>query len=284
MAALACAAVIAAAAIAQRPAEKTQAAAVCSRAAASQAIDALHMTVRGRAQGPSYVHAVLCGAFAGRGSSAMAATTGAPPGGNDCLGPLNGWFVFRNVTGGWQILPGGAHLPAPLSRPLTRSGNDLTEQDEIHGNPLIHCDIAGLQERTWHWNGSRLVASGYQFVMPTGIVDNFNWFSPDRQIWCSVDHITKFRINDISCATKDIQHGAMLKHTGALRICDHPPGDSCTQNWGGRGTPLLQPSQHLNINGFHCASQTSAMSCTVATGPARGKGFRLTSAGQVAKL
>jgi HB1, ASXL, restriction endonuclease HTH domain len=90
--------------------------------------------------------------------------------------------------------------------------------------------------------------------------------------------------NAIDCATKDIQHGATLKHTGAVRLCNHPTGggrvgSSCTQNWGDKNTPVQQPSQPLNVNGFHSTSETSAITCVVASGAARGKGFRLTSGG-----
>jgi hypothetical protein len=252
-----------------------QTAAPCTRAAATAAIDPL--------QSYPYVYTILCGSFSGPGSHAMAAVTGAPPGGNDCLGKLNGWFVFREVGGAWKPVPGGVHYPAPVVW-LRRSGDDLLEREMIHNPNGPHCQIDGFRDRSFHWNGSRLAAGNWQAVLPTGTVQNYNFFSPDRKVWCTMSKYGS-SINDVSCASKDNKHGAELRHSGFLRLCNATaPTDICTQNWGGTDTPTLSAGQQLNVNDFRCAIEASAVTCAIASGPKRGLGFRVGSSGAATEL
>lgn len=266
--------VAAVAAAAHRSTTSELQAAPCTRAAARVAIDPL--------QRQPYVYTVLCGSFAGPGSNAMAAVTGQPPGGNNCLGYLNGWFVFRDVGGTWKPVPGGVHYPAPVVW-LRRSGNNLLERELIHKLSEPHCQIDGFQDRSFRWNGSRLAASSWQAVLPTGTVENYDFLSPDHKVWCTLSKYGS-STNQVDCASKDNKHGAELRHSGFLRICSVPPMDVCTQNWGGTETPTLTAGQQLNVNDFHCAIEASAVSCAIASGTNQGKGFKVVSSGPATKL
>jgi len=124
----------------------------CSKAEAIEAVKRLGL----RDTSPTYpVYKVLCGAFAGAGSRVMVASI--PGQGN--VGMLY-WAVFRWSGGGWQFL-----MTQRQAALLTAAGADIRETVSIYRPGDAHCcPSGGTKARTWHWGGSRFVASAWKQV------------------------------------------------------------------------------------------------------------------------
>jgi hypothetical protein len=69
---------------------------------------------------------VLCGAFLGPGSHAMAVTFN-----NGTCIPDTGWAVFRDNGGAWQLLDPPGHV-SDVILPLTAAGDDIREEYAVY--------------------------------------------------------------------------------------------------------------------------------------------------------
>ena len=129
------------------------------------------------------VAGVLCGAFLGPGSQAMVVslTTGI------CL-PFVGWELYVRKASGWQHVPlpphGGlsGHAPKVV-------GNDIQETLDVRRPGDTLCNpTGGTKTRTWHWNGSRLVAGSWKQVTPGSpsgpVMTNGYFKTPSGNIVC----------------------------------------------------------------------------------------------------
>jgi len=99
------------------------------------------------------VSQVLCGAFAGKGSRAMAVTLAIP-----ACGRTGGWVVFRWNGRAWRVLlkrTGGADLAAV--------GTTIRETMFVFKSGDKHCSpTGGTRSRVWHWTGRRLLAGPWK--------------------------------------------------------------------------------------------------------------------------
>ena len=105
---------------------------------------------------PRPVGQVICGAFAGPGSRGMAASAAD----GVCL-PYAGWGAFRYLNGSWRLIPGGRH-DVLLTLGIAKSGNDIVEKLPVRRRGETNCTASGVRTRSWHWNGSRLVAGPWR--------------------------------------------------------------------------------------------------------------------------
>ena len=152
----------------------------CSRAAASQVGKPYFWDAK-------YTFGqLLCGPFAGPGSDAMAIGFTAPT----CW-PLQGWAVFQFVDGGWKLvlLRRGVFI-----HPLVAVGGDIRETEPVRraGDPRC-IPSGGKRARTWHWDGTALVAGAWKQVgrappppppPPSGLPGVAHFKSPSGNIVC----------------------------------------------------------------------------------------------------
>ena len=119
----------------------------CSKATARQLVD--HHHLNGFLL-PNPVHQLLCGAFTGRGSTAMAVTIGAPT----CWG-VQRWAVFDFTRGKWRLV---LDEVAFIFR-LDAIGTDIRETAPVFRKGDPRCaPSGGKHARIWHWNGTRFTA------------------------------------------------------------------------------------------------------------------------------
>jgi hypothetical protein len=102
---------------------------------------------------------VLCGAFTGPGSEAMAVTFVFP-----VCWPIQRWVVFRRDGDAWnEVLDRASYLVPPLKA----VGSDLREAAAVHRRGDPRCiPSGGTRARTWHWNGTKLAAGAWKQVKP----------------------------------------------------------------------------------------------------------------------
>jgi hypothetical protein len=248
----------------------TTASGQCSRTTALQVMTRYHLVAEPTSRRP--IGQVLCGAFAGPGSRAMAASSTEPT----CL-PFAGWGVFRYSSGGWRLIPGGRH-PNILNLGIARSGNNIVEKATIRYPGETICLASGVRARVWHWNGSRLVA-GPWMVISTGpkTVQLDNFLSPDRKVWCTIfkDSVEDRAWCVVSPGTNPpSDHSAEVHANGEVKLCK----GSCTQNWDKRA-PVLRYGQQSELYGYRCTSERKGITCTVIAGAGKGKGFLINTGG-----
>jgi hypothetical protein len=212
---------------------------------------------------------VLCGPFAGPGSTAMAVTLVAPT----CW-PRQGWAVYRFVDGAWQLV---------LSRPyvfifqLDAVGGDIRETAPVFRPGDARCTPSGGKKaRLWHWSGSRFTAGPWK-TSGTPVPSKLHYFeSPSHNIWCSSGDEGR-----AYCATHVPAHSAELQLNGRLTVCARRRCGGPAR-WG--HDPVLAYGQVNSQGGFRCKSETAGMTCTVmlrGRGFAFGKGFRISRSGVV---
>lgn len=233
--------------------------AACSRATALEAMTRSHLISDPQLRRP--IGQLFCGAFAGPGSRAMAASSAH----GACI-PYAGWGVFRYRAGRWELVPGGRH-DVTLSPGIARSGNDIVEKRTVRYAGESLCLASGLKVRRWHWNGSRLSAGPWKLTQGQ---DQF--LSPDRGLWCVLGNVPR---REVYCGSESRVHSAVLKSNGSVAICN---GVGCVQNWN-RSARVLGYGRRVELNGFLCKSETSGVTCTDAAGTGRGKGFRIDGTG-----
>ena len=60
---------------------------------------------------------------------------------------------------------------------------------------------------------------------------------------------------------------------GSVDVCNMDP-NGCIPG-GGSGVPVLRPGQTSRLGGFACTAEAVAITCTIAKGAHKGKGFRI---------
>jgi hypothetical protein len=233
--------------------------AACSRATALEAMTRYHLISDPQLRRP--IGQLLCGAFAGPGSRAMAASSAH----GVCM-PYAGWGVFRYRAGRWELVPGGRH-DVILSPGIARSGNDIVEKRTVRYAGESLCLASGLKVRRWHWNGSGLTAGPWKLTQGQ---DQF--LSPDRGLWCVLGNVPR---PEVYCGSESPVYSAVLKSNGNVAVCN---GVGCVQNWN-RSARVLGYGRRVELNGFLCNSETSGVTCTDVAGAGRGKGFRIDGTG-----
>jgi hypothetical protein len=217
------------------------------------------------------VAGVLCGAFLGTGSRAMAVitTTG------NCL-PFLGWDMFALRGGSWKRLNLPAHGGLTYV-PLKAAGNDLRETLPIRRRGDMLCNpTGGTQTRLWHWNGTEFAPGPWSYARtkarpspPREVV----YTSPSRNIQCSMTDSA--RVASVSCQTFEPSATVSMDGTGRLtRICQH---EGCAGNAGeGAKYIVIAYGHSVTVGRFRCLSETSGMTCVVSS---TGRGFQLSKSG-----
>jgi hypothetical protein len=251
----------------------------CSRSTALQVLVHYHLVSRD----PSVSHPirqVLCGAFAGPGSRAMAVSLASAT----CR-PVVGWEAFRYAAGGWQRVPGGSH-PGILLDKIVKSGDQILEVEPKPRRGETVCLATDERARPFRWNGSRLVPGPWTVIPGVSVSGPgegaLSFLSPGGRLWCDIEKSRD--TNEVFCGSRDIRHRATLDRTGQLTVCNATaPNDVCLQNWG-TGSPVLAVGQQVQYNGFRCASTPQGITCTVASGAAAGKGFLIAPTGEISRV
>jgi sugar lactone lactonase YvrE len=127
----------------------------CSKSNAKRLFVRLHLGNAGYTSHP--VFQVICGAFVGHGSRAMVASESIPS-----CGLTAGWDVFVYSAGTWHFV-----LHRNNGALLKRVGTGIRETMNILRPHDYHCfPTGGTRSRTWHWTGTRWVATPWKVKRP----------------------------------------------------------------------------------------------------------------------
>jgi hypothetical protein len=233
----------------------------CSRATALQVMTRYQLLYDPTRANP--VGSVLCGAFLGTDSEAMAVSSSS----GRCL-PFNGWSVFRYVGGDWQPIPDGNHGTG-FFLGISRSGNDIVERFTIRHRGETICTASGVRARHWHWDGAKLASGPWKVIKPghapAGPNAYYTFFSPSHNILCSIE-----RTYQVFCQSVKPPREAVLDADGSL-----VRRNGLFMNTSGTFPVLAYGHQHTFL-GFRCRSAMSGVTCVVISS---GKGFRIAKAG-----
>jgi hypothetical protein len=114
------------------------------------------------------------------------------------------------------------------------------------------------------------------------------FLSPDRKVLCLLtDNLKPGGVRNAFCAYNTLakvlgqEYSATLRPDGQLATCAWQPGEdpnaACYQIWG--SGPVLRSGQVDVIYQYRCQAANTAITCTVDTGTAKGKGFTISDAG-----
>lgn len=243
-------------------------AAECSRAAALEVATRLHLVPDPTLPNP--VAGVLCGAFAGVGSQAMVATFARAT----CL-PNFGWAAFSFTGGAWQLVANGSHPGFVIA--LVAVGSDLRETVPIWRKTDLLCfPTGGTKARSWHWDGSGLVAGPWKQITK-GEPESRAFHSPSGGIECGLGDSPSYR--GVGCHShterRPLKFNAVtMDASGRLKICR---GSFAHCKLGQVGdVPTLGYGRQITVGRFRCLSLRSGVRCTVIQS---GKGFLINRSG-----
>jgi hypothetical protein len=246
----------------------TAPAADCSEATAGQLVQQHDLNDFGL---PNPVSQLLCGPFTGPGSEAMAMAIAAPT----CWGRQR-WAVFSYTNGSWQLVLDQRRF---IFR-LAATGSDIREISPVFRRGDTRCGpTGGKQERTWHWDGTRLVAGPWKQT-EKGEARPRGFYSPSHNIYCGMYDDSTYRF--VECASYRPQQKATLKTSGRVTLCRNRDitRNPCNIGNPGEGTPALAYGRQATVGRFRCLSRKSGMKCFVIQ---TGKGFLISRSG-VARL
>ena len=239
----------------------------CSETTARQVVQRLGLEVN-IFDLPNPVRQVLCGPFTGPGSNAMAVTIGAP----NCW-PIQNWAVFRFTAGDWQLV---LNQPAYLIPPLAAVGSDIRETTAVHRSGDPRCfPSGGTHARTWHWDGTRFVASPWQQITAgKAVKKDAVVFSPlPYGVTCHMTDDGTVRGSWVYCWIGGKPHPS---HHVKLNLDGHFSVAVTTAIPLGLGGPVPPYGTRFTVGRFRCQSLRSGMKCTVISS---GKGFLFNNKG-----
>jgi hypothetical protein len=113
-----------------------------------------------------------------------------------------------------------------------------------------------------------------------------SFLSPDRKIWCVLgdspgDMYATCGGPQPANSLQVPQHSAHLQPNGQLTTCTSLPSQTvgnCVQNWDPSAT-VLKAGRVDTIYQYRCQAAAPAVTCTVDTGAAKGKGFTISQTG-----
>lgn len=245
------------------------AAADCSLATANRLVEQYRLN---HFDLPNPVRQLLCGAFMGPGSEAMAITIGAPT----CW-PVQHWAILGFQNGAWRLLE---TVPAYLIPPLTAVGNDIREETAVRRAGDARCfPSGGTHARLWHWDGARFVAGPWEQVT-NGRVEPRRprvFRSPSGNLRCAMSDRSGTAGAHVSCWSVQAPQRVTMDAAGRLRICRGircvDSGCGCIE---GFDYPRLAYGRTIAYASFRCASLRSGVRCTVTR---TGTGFRISRSG-----
>jgi len=219
---------------------------------------------------PNPVRQVLCGAFAGRGSDAMAISILAPT----CWG-IQRWAVFRFAQGDWRLV---------LDRiafifPLAAVGTGIRETTPVFRRGDNRCNPSGgTRTRIWRWNGTRLAAGPWKQIKPgpAAGIESGHFKTPSGNIVCfhspgPTDQPRAFLVCGIKSGLKPapprrpcLEGGyagdrVELFATGRTRVpaCAGDPGAFV----GERSARVLGYAKTWSGGGLRCSSAVAGLTC-----------------------
>jgi hypothetical protein len=221
---------------------------------------------------PDPIVKVLCGPFTGPGSTAMAVTIAA----GTCWSPQS-WAVFNYVGDTWHLV----HEQGAFLISFVAVGGDLRETTPIFSRGDPRCvPSGGSHARTWHWDGSKLVAGPWQRVSKGKAKKGKSttrtsavFYSPSKNISCEMNDGRAGVGSFVYCQTWDRPQSVKMGLNGRLKVC-HDASTATTHCLGnpGEGTPVLGYGKHISLKHFRCSSSQGGVTCTVIK---TGKGFRI---------
>ena len=222
------------------------AAANCSEATALQLVERHHLNDFGL---PNPVGQLLCGAFTGPSSEAMTIAIRAPT----CWG-IQRWAVFGFTNGAWQLVLDQHRFIFPLAA----VGSDIRETAPVfrQGDPRCF-PSGGKHARTWHWDGTRLVAGPWKQVGAGATSGAFR--SPSGNIECGMSD--KRGSRGVQCWSFRPPQKATLYAGGRVTICR---GSEARCKIGNAGeVPTLRYGRQITVGRFRCLSRRTGVRCTV---------------------
>jgi hypothetical protein len=214
---------------------------------------------------PDPVAQVLCGAFTGPASVAMAVTIKAPT----CWSPQR-WAVFSFSGGDWKLV---LDEPAFLVGPLLAVGSDIQETTPVFRQGDPRCiPSGGTHARIWHWDGSRLVPGAWKQVTKGKVITR-SFYTPSKNITCSLGDSRDYL--GVRCESFKAPQSVKMDASGRLKICH---GRRCFPACGcaPEGIPTLGYGKQVTAGRFRCISLRSGVKCIVIES---GKGFLINRAG-----
>jgi hypothetical protein len=186
-----------------------------------------------------------------------------------CL-PNFGWAAFRFTGGEWQLVPNGSHPGFVIA--LVALGSDLRETVPIWRKGDLMCDpTGGTKARSWHWDGSSLVAGPWK-QLTKGEPEPRAFHSPSGNIECGLADDRMHAL--VECWSFRPPQKVKLYPRGRLTICR---GSEARCKIGNAGeVPTLGYGRQITVGRFRCLSRRSGMRCTVIRS---GKGFLFSRAG-----
>ena len=201
------------------------------------------------------VHQVLCGAFTGPGSTAMAVVICCAP---TCW-PTQHWAVFNYSGGAWRPVYDEWRF---VQGDLEAVGDDLRVTTAVHqiGDPRC-LPSGGTEARIFHWDGSRLAAGEPTQVEPRRPLESA-YFGIARkgeclmtQRWVRCEYTRNRRKRE-----------AKLSRAGETAIALVRRGCGCDE----RPSENLLEGRTAYVGRFRCEGTRTGVRCVVA---ATGKGF-----------
>jgi hypothetical protein len=238
----------------------------CSRAAARELVERLHLGNADDPQVSEPVGQVLCGSFVGPGSQAMVVSLTIPS-----CGRTAGWVVFRFAGNAWQLV-----LTRNNGADLAAVGSDIQETMFVLRPGDAHCfPTGGTRARTWHWNGERFIASPWRQATPGAPVKVASFYSPSGNLGCEMGDDPGTRGSYVYCQSSKHPHSVRMGLDGRLKICRGGTimTTHCLGN-AGENTVTLGYGRQIIVGRFRCLSLRSGVKCTVIRS---GKGFLIDS-------
>jgi len=82
-----------------------------------------------------------------------------------------------------------------------------------------------------------------------------------------------------SCRTETPSQDALLFYDGRVILCRDGVPFPCIQQWYVENTHALAAGQRTRLQGFECLVEAAAVTCTIVSGAAKGRGFTISLAG-----
>jgi hypothetical protein len=229
--------------------------AACSRATAQQLATRFEP---GGADASHQVEQVLCGAFAGSGSTGIAVSFHYP----GCI-PLSHWAVFAKDAGSdWRLVLARNEVGPRLSP--AGSAIRVTWVVFRPGDPRCIAS-GGEHSRVWSWDGQRFVGGPTTQSKPptgggsSGSTRRVQFASPSGNLLCFMTD--RGAQSQAYCQSFNRPSRVYLNANGALSICR---GQACPGNPGeGDVYRPLAYGAHRIVGPFRCDSLTTGMRCVV---------------------
>jgi hypothetical protein len=229
----------------------------CSRAAADQAILALHLEANPGDKHPAAQ--VLCNVpVFGVDEETMVASVRIPS-----CGGTGDWLIWSYGFGRW-----GARFESHNGAQLAQVGGGIKETQSVLRPGDAHCfPTGGTRSRVWRWNGTKMVTGAWKYSRPKERFVGFR--TPSRNIVCVIGDPDRGR-SYAWCESYKRPHTAELNLAGRVRICN---GIRCIGDPGeGEISRTLAYGRSVTVGRFRCTSRMAGMTCVVT---ATGKGFML---------